>query len=153
MTDCHCLSCSQPQNYCYGSSKCGFCGEPFPWYEPQIHSRHYKAHYFISEGESYKKGKYHCKEPGCSDAAGCTKWSELKRHYQKHCIRAKLFPCDVPWCSRHGEGNGFPRFDKLRDHQRAMHDGKAAPGRPRRRVLAAKPETPSTAADSVPSQD
>ena len=78
------------------------------------------------------QGKYACAENGCH--FGSKKFSDLQRHYtSKHCTNpgSKKFPCPEIGCKYSGN-SGFTRKDKLKSHQKNVHEGKFKPGKPYR---------------------
>ena len=76
---------------------------------------------------------FHCIELNCTFTT--KRWSDLERHtVTKHCTNKRRYPCSVIECKYHGEGKGFIRKDKLQSHFRAVHEGKARPGRANRVV-------------------
>ena len=82
---------------------------------------HEKSHY-----------KQYWKSPFCCPVTNCRfstkRWPDLCRHTTaKHCNNPAKFECSVIGCKYHGEGNGFTRKDKLRDHCRKMHRGQVVP--------------------------
>lgn len=107
------------------------CGYMTTWQGGYV-APHYRTHF---EDE---QGRYRCHAPNCDTTFA--RWGELTRHYRAHCLKPKTFPCDVIGCKYGGE-NGFTRKDKLSDHRRKVHDGKAAPDqlmRMQKRKLAPK---------------
>ena len=77
----------------------------------------------------FKQGaeKYACNAPDCGHIL--KRWPDLLRHSRTYCIRGPQFPCNEFGCSRGGD-NGFHRKEKLKDHQRKVHQGNVAPKRP-----------------------
>lgn len=80
---------------------------------------------------SHERDHYHgsgkpllrCVEQHCRFVT--KRWPDLIRHYTvRHCTKPKQFACPVPWCKYSGD-NGFARKDKLRSHQRNVHQGDA----------------------------
>ncbi len=64
---------------------------------------------------------FHCVEQHCKFAT--KRWPDLIRHCTvRHCTKPKQFSCPVPWCKYSGD-NGFARKDRLRSHQRNVHQG------------------------------
>lgn len=50
------------------------------------------------------------------------RWCDLQRHTTaKHCNNPTKFACSVIGCKYYGEGNGFTRKDKLKDHYKTVH--------------------------------
>ena len=85
--------------------------------------------------------QYRCAVQGCHYFS--IRRYELKRHHAvKHCTQPKRFPCPEPYCKYGGE-NGFKRPDKLKDHQKKIHEGKPKPGQALRPIKSAatKPVT------------
>lgn len=72
-------------------------------------------------------GKYHCLEEGCQTTT--KNFADLRRHYNgRHCINAIKYPCPIVGC-KYGGDNGFTRKNKLKSHQRNVHQGKGVPGK------------------------
>lgn len=80
---------------------------------------------------SHERDHYHgpgnplfrCVEQHCRFVT--KRWPDLIRHNTvRHCTKPKQFACPVPWCKYSGD-NGFARKDKLRSHQRNVHQGDA----------------------------
>ena len=72
-------------------------------------------------------GAYRCLEAGCQVTA--KKFYDLRRHYRgKHCSNVVKYPCKELGCRYSGD-NGFVRKDKLKDHQRNVHGGRANPAK------------------------
>lgn len=87
------------------------------------------------------KDRYRCAVYGCQYFA--IRRSDLRRHHAvKHCTQPKRFQCPEPYCKYGGE-NGFKRLDKLKDHQKKIHEGKFKPGQALRTIKSAatKPVT------------
>ena len=103
-------------------------------------STHYQQHF------KTENGKYPCTILDCKKVA--SRWADLKRHAKsQHCVHAERFPCDV-WSCKYGGDNGFLRRDKLLSHKRNVHDGKAAPNQPMRKLM---PKPAQTDAQAGPS--
>ena len=114
---CTCISCLKISHSGGERDKCHFpgCHSPLRNWENYIHVQHYR-----------QNGKYTCLEQDCPTVT--KQFSELKRHYKKHCTSPdkKQFPCPVLWCKYSGT-NGFLRKDKLQSHYRNIHEGKPGP--------------------------
>lgn len=131
-----CLRClestyTNSHSYSYQRRTCIFdC--PIVSNSPAQNWDHFRAEHV------WENGSYPCRVPNC--ARRFKRMPDLMRHYSIYCTRADKFPCDVIGC-KFGGDNGFPRKDKLRDHKRKVHEGKAAPDQlMRRRPLAPKPQ-------------
>ena len=87
------------------------------------------------------KDKYRCAVQGCQFFS--VRRSGLRRHHAaKHCTQPKRFPCLEPYC-KYGGDNGFIRPDKLKEHQKKIHEGKFKPAKALRTIkqAATKPVT------------
>lgn len=85
--------------------------------------------------------QYRCAVQGCHYFS--IRRFELKRHHAaKHCTQPERFPCPEPYC-RYGGDNGFIRPDKLKEHQKKIHEGKFKPAKALRTIKSAatKPVT------------
>ena len=87
-------------------------------WKPQFHCDDEKCK--VSPNKLGDTIHYHCPEQ-CKTTL--RRWGDLLRHSRaKHCENREKFPCPFPHCKRAGE-NGFPRKDKLKDHQNSVHRG------------------------------
>ena len=81
------------------------------------------------------KVQYCCTVQGCQFFS--IRRSDLKRHHAaKHCTQPERFPCPEPLC-KYGGDNGFIRSDKLKEHQKKIHEGKVRPGQALRTLKSA----------------
>ena len=116
---CTCITCLKIGRIVDQTDKCRFPSCEYSTLQGSQDYSHEEGHYF-------QNGKYTCLEQDCQTVTGY--FSELKRHYKKHCTNPdkEQFPCPVPWCKYSGN-NGFLRKDKLQSHYRNIHEGKPGP--------------------------
>ena len=93
----------------------------------KIYQDRYSHRDYFDEHFTQSDKKYTCNAPDCGHIS--KRWPDLRRHSRTHCVRSPQFPCSQFGCSR-GGNNGFHRMDKLKDHQRKVHQGNVAPKRP-----------------------
>ena len=112
---CTCMAClliGVPRQYSSGTP-CRLLGCNYICLESD-YIDHERSHYHEPGATHYFCLEQHCKFTS-------KRWPDLIRHYTvKHCKTPKRFPCPVPWCKYSG-ANGFPRKDKLKSHQRNVH--------------------------------
>ena len=111
------------------SASCNWKSESTLYYCEMIECAwHAKGHY-----------KRDYQSPFCCPVKDCRfsskRWSDICRHTTaKHCTNPAKFACSVIECKYHGEGNGFTRKDKLRDHYKKMHQGQKFNGQAARAI-------------------
>ncbi len=101
------------------------------WRSRYYYVSHEKSHYQRDPKDS--QSPFSCLIENCRFSS--KRWSDLLRHTgAKHCNNPTKFPCSVIGCKYNGEGNGFIRKDKLKDHYKNMHQGQRVPGQPMRAI-------------------
>lgn len=118
---------------------CNVVGNSFTWeFACANRNIHEKTHYLSIPGDN--KSSYACLIQNCRFSS--KRWSDLHRHTTaKHCNNPAKFACSVIGCKYNGEGNGFTRKDKLKDHCKSMHQGQKIHGQA---VRAIKPAPASS---------
>ena len=125
-SSCSCIGCLKIHNYGspsvkYGSheNECRFPGCVISKTDMTELCSHEMSHYETL-------GNYKCLEQDCRIVTRF--FSELRRHYKKHCTSPdkEIFSCPVLSCKYSGN-NGFLRKDKLKSHYRNIHEGKPGP--------------------------
>ncbi len=157
--DCSCMACSHIGNWTVldpsGIRGCRFHGctytaqtakdDTSAWQSDLIN--HEYSHYFMHGEPPFQCADGHCKFT-------TKRWSDLVRHCKsRHCTGPKEFPCPVPYCKYSGN-NGFARKDKLRSHQRNVHETRVmpAPSQGLRAIQPAVTTTDSVGSGSSPSR-
>ena len=96
----------------------------FKWWMNLDRRKHEKTHYRLDPKLS--QSTFSCPVENCRFSS--KRWSDLLRHTSaKHCYNPAKFTCSVIGCKYNGEGNGFIRKDKLKDHYKNMHQGQRVP--------------------------